>query len=259
MSASEPVACEILNGTVAVLTIQRPERLNALNLAVKQMVEQHLLDLGQRPDIACVVVTGNREVFVAGTDLAEMCDMSSADHGRLRTGAMFEVLRAFPAPLIAAVEGYALGGGCELALACDMIVAGDKARFGQPEIKVGIMPGAGGTQILSRTLGSYRAMKMVLTGEMLSAADALALGLVSEVVEAGTALESAIELASTIAKMPPLSVRAIKAVIKRGQDLPLSDAIACERRAFEALFDTEDQNEGMTAFLEKRRPVFRGR
>jgi enoyl-CoA hydratase/carnithine racemase len=171
---------------------------------------------------------------------------------------MFTVLRGCPKPLIAAVEGYALGGGCELALSCDLIVAGRGTKFGQPEIRVGIMPGAGGTQRLVRVMGKYRAMKMVLTGEPVSAPDALAMGLVSEVVDDGQALTRALELAHTILAMPPLAVRAIKEVVQLGQDAPLETALALERKAFLTLFDSADQKEGMRAFLEKRVPRFSG-
>ena len=162
------------------------------------------------------------------------------------------------ARLIAALEGYALGGGCELALTCDMIIAGRSTKLGQPEIRVGIMPGAGGTQHLLRTIGKYRASKMVLTGEPVAAPDALAMGLLSEMVEDGRALSRALELAKTIAAMPPLAVRAIKEVMHLGQDVPLDTAYALERKAFVMLFDSADQKEGMNAFLEKRKPLFRG-
>ena len=171
---------------------------------------------------------------------------------------MFTVLRRFPKTLIAAVEGYALGGGCELALACDMIVAGGNAKFGQPEIRVGIMPGAGGTQRLLRTVGKYRAMKLILTGEPVTADEALSMGMLSEVVPDGTALDRALEIARTILAMPPLAVLAIKEVMRLGQDVPLETALALERKAFQLLFDTGDQKEGMRAFLEKRNAVYSG-
>jgi enoyl-CoA hydratase len=171
---------------------------------------------------------------------------------------VFNVMRQCPKPLIAAIEGYALGGGCELALTCDMIIAGKSTKLGQPEIRVGIMPGAGGTQRLIRTIGKYRAAKMVLTGEAISAPDALAMGLLSEVVDDGKALSRSMEIAHTVAEMPSLAVRAIKEVMQLGPDVPLETALALERKAFVMLFDSADQKEGMSAFLEKRKPNFRG-
>jgi enoyl-CoA hydratase/carnithine racemase len=169
------------------------------------------------------------------------------------------VLRECPKILIAAVEGYALGGGCELALACDMIIAGAGAKFGQPEIRVGIMPGAGATQRLVRTVGRYRAMKLILTGEPAACEEALAMGIVTEMVADGTALARSLELARTVAGMPQLAVRAIKEVVRLGQDVPLETALALERKAFLLLFDSADQKEGMRAFLEKRAPKWTNR
>ena len=161
--------------------------------------------------------------------------------------------------MIAAVEKFALGGGFELALACDIIIAGEKARFAQPEIRVGIMPGAGGTQILLRTIGKYRTMKMVLTGEQIDAQEAFDMGLISEVVETGEAYSRACLLAQTIVSMPPLAVAAIKEVVKQGQDMPLASALLLERKEFQILFDSDDQVEGMQAFLDKRPPDYSGK
>jgi len=244
---------------IPVLTIVRPERRNALNLEIKGKLADEIEALAADDSVRVIVLTGSGGCFVAGTDLAEMLDMTPGDHARLKTERVFSALRQCPKPLIAAVEGYALGGGCELALCCDLIVAGVSASFGQPEIRVGIMPGAGGTQKLPRIIGAYRAMKLLLTGEPVAAPEALQMGLVSEVVPDGGALERALALARTIASMPPLAVRAIKEVVLAGQNLPLDGALALERKAFLLLFDTQDQKEGMRAFLEKRKPVFRGR
>jgi enoyl-CoA hydratase/carnithine racemase len=243
---------------VAVLVIDRPERLNALNLAVKAQIESALAALIDDAAVSVIVLTGAGRAFVAGTDIAEMQGMSSSDHARLKTDAVFHALRNCPKPLIAAVEGYALGGGCELALACDMIVAGAGAKLGQPEIRVGIMPGAGGTQLLLRTVGKYQAMLMLLTGNHIAAPDALTMGLVSEVVQDGEALSRAIAIARTIASMPPLAVRAVKEAVKMAQETPLSAGLLIERKAFQLLFDTDDQAEGMQAFLDKRRPKYSG-
>jgi enoyl-CoA hydratase len=168
-------------------------------------------------------------------------------------------LQRYTKPLIAAVEGYALGGGCELALACDMIVAGESAKFGLPEIRVGVMPGAGGSQRLLRTIGKYLTMRMILTGEMICAKDGFAMGFLSDVTPDGQALARAIEFAEKISGMPPLSVRAIKEVMQVGGDAPLETALMLERRAFQLLFDSHDQSEGMSAFLERRSPSFLGK
>lgn len=244
---------------VGVITINRPDRLNALNMATKRQLAACLREASSDDTMMAIVVTGAGKSFVAGTDIAEMRDMSAQDHQSLGTGDVFAALRSCPQPVIAAVEGYALGGGCELALNCDMIVAGRGARFGQPEIRLGIMPGAGGTQLLLRSLGRYRAMQLCLTGDHVSASDAAAMGLISELVPDGEALAAATALASRICAMPPLAVRAIKAAVRLGYEQPLDAALAAERRLFEALFETEDQKEGMTAFLEKRPPRYVGR
>jgi enoyl-CoA hydratase len=253
------VTCEHPENGIAVLTINRPERRNALNLAVKACIAEAIGRLASDPAVRVIVLTGAGGYFVAGTDIAEMATMTPTQHTALATGHVFQVIRDCPKTVIAAVEGYALGGGCELALSCDMIVAGSSAKLGQPEIRVGIMPGAGGTQRLLRTIGKYRAMKLVLTGEAISATEAFAQGLLSEVVADGQALASALELARSVCRMPPLSVRATKEVMRLGQDAPLEAALALERQAFLLLFDSEDQKEGMRAFLEKRPPRFQGR
>jgi enoyl-CoA hydratase/carnithine racemase len=239
---------------VAVVTINRPERRNALNLKIKQQLAEAVAALAADQAVRVIVLTGAGGTFVAGTDIAEMATMTPAQHNALQTDRVFTVLRECPKILIAAVEGYALGGGCELALCCDMIIAGAKAKFGQPEIRVGIMPGAGGTQRLLRAMGRYRAMKLILTGEAIVAADAFAMGMLSDVVPDGQALSRSMDLARTVAAMPQLSVRAIKEVIRLGQDVPLETALALERKAFVLLFDSADQKEGMQAFLEKRTP-----
>ncbi len=253
-----PVLYERIDPGVAVITINRPDRLNALNMEVKHLIEMRLAEASADASVAVIIVTGSAKVFAAGTDIAEMRDMTSVRHGELGTNNMFLALRACVKPVIAAVEGFALGGGCELALASDMIVAGEGARFGQPEIRVGIMPGAGGAQLLLRTVGRYRAMMLCLSGEQVGATDAMAMGLVSRLAPEGRALEAAVELAKTICAMPPLAVRGVKEAIRLGQEQPLSTALASERKIFESLFDTQDQKEGMTAFIEKRRPAYTG-
>jgi enoyl-CoA hydratase/carnithine racemase len=257
-SAAALVRCE-RRGAVGILTIDRPERRNALNLQVKREIVEGLAQLEQDAQVAAIVLTGAGGCFVAGTDIAEMADMRPTDHVRLATDHVFHALRRASKPVIAAVEGYALGGGCELALACDIVVAADDAQFGQPEIRVGIMPGAGGTQRLLRTVGRYKTLLWTLTGDMISARDAYAADLASELAPKGEALARSIAIADKIAKMPPLAVQAIREVVRLGADAPLDTALALERRAFERLFDTDDQKEGMRAFLEKRAPVYQGR
>lgn len=246
-------------GRVGIVTIARPERRNALNLQVKQEIIEHLEALAREADVAAIVLTGDGGCFAAGTDIAEMASMRPTDHVRLETDRVFHVIRQSAKPVIAAVEGYALGGGCELALACDLIVAADDAQFGQPEIRVGIMPGAGGTQRLLRTVGRYKGLLWCLTGQMIPARDAHAANLVSELVPTGRALARAIEIGQQIATMPPLAVQAIREAMRLGADVPLETGLALERRLFERLFDSDDQKEGMRAFLEKRPAVYRGR
>lgn len=253
-----PVTVSMAAPGVAVLTIDRPARRNALNLEVKRLLTDFVLALGADDAVKVIVLSGAGGYFVAGTDIDEMLDMTPTSHTLDATDRVFTTLRHSAKPLIAAVEGYALGGGCELALACDLIVASDGARFGQPEIRVGIMPGAGGTQRLLRTIGKYQALRMMLTGEAITATQAFACGLVSELCRDGEALPRALALAATIAAMPPLAVRAIREVVQQGQDAPMESALLLERKAFQLLFDTRDQREGMRAFLEKRAPQFHG-
>lgn len=246
-------------GKVGVVTIVRPERRNALNLQVKQEIVDHLEALARDAEVAAIVLTGDGGCFAAGSDIAEMADMRPSDHVRLATDHVFRVVRQSPKPVIAAVEGFALGGGCELALACDLIVAAEDAQFGQPEIRVGIMPGAGGTQRLLRTVGRYKTLLWTLTGERIPAHEAYAANLVSELVPKGGALLRSIQIAAQIATMPTLAVQAIREAVRLGADVPLDTALALERRLFERLFDSADQKEGMRAFLEKRPPRYQGR
>jgi enoyl-CoA hydratase/carnithine racemase len=256
---SAPVTVEVLDGGVAVVTIDRPRRRNALNLDVKRRLTDAVRTLGADDTVKVIVLTGANGYFVAGTDIDEMTDMTPTSHTLDATDLVFTTLRHSSKPLIAAVEGYALGGGCELALACDLIVAADGAKFGQPEIKVGIMPGAGGTQRLLRTIGKYQALRMMLTGEPISAREAFANGMVSELCPDSQALPQALAMARTIAAMPPLAVRAIREVVQQGQDASLEMALLLERKAFQLLFDTADQQEGMRAFMEKRAPQYQGK
>jgi len=245
---------------VALLTIDRPEALNAVSFALLGELVTALRGLDADPVCRCVVLTGSgSRAFAAGADIRELAGQTPES---LRAGGDFahwDELRQIGLPIIAAVRGYALGGGCELAMACDLIVAGEDAQFGQPEIKLGVIPGAGGTQRLTRAIGKARAMEMILTGRSISARDAEAAGLVSLVVAAEETIDRALELAGRIATMPPLAVRAAKAMVNRAAETNLADGLAAERQAFFDLFATEDQTEGMAAFAEKRAPTWRGR
>ena len=237
---------------VALLRINRPEARNALSLETRRELAGRMQALTKDADIRCAVLTGDDKVFSAGADLASMVTASPIELVEREVHLLWEAIADFPKPLIAAVNGFALGGGCELAMHADIIIAGESAKFGQPEIKVGIMPGAGGTVRLTRLIGRTRAMRLLLTGEMISGAEAFAWGLVSEVVPDKLVLSRGLEMAMTIAAMPALAARQIKEVVLASQDAPLAVSLALERKAFHLLFDTRDQREGMTAFLEKR-------
>ncbi|MEJ2376678.1 MAG: enoyl-CoA hydratase [Pseudolabrys sp.] len=244
---------------VVLLKINRPAALNALNTALRQRLTDLFRELSEDGDVRCIVLTGNEKAFVAGADIKEMSEKGTADITRMNVRRMWGGLADCPKPVIAAVNGFALGGGCELAMHADIIIAGEGARFGQPEIRVGIMPGGGGTQRLLRAVGKFKAMKMMLTGEPVSGREAFDMGLASEVIADEQVLPRALELAGKIASMPPLAVRRIKEVVLAGQDASLSAGLMLERRTFDTLFDTEDQKEGMKAFIEKRKPVFKGK
>jgi enoyl-CoA hydratase len=245
---------------VALVTIDRPEALNALSFDLVRELAGALETLDADPACRAVVLTGSgTRAFAAGADIRELAIQTSAS---LASGGDFDAwarIDAIGLPIVAAVRGFALGGGCELAMACDLIVAGDDARFGQPEINLGVIPGAGGTQRLTRAIGSARAMELILTGRTMTADEAFAAGLVTRVVPAGATVEAALELAARIASMPPLAVRAAKQAVRAAAELPLTHGLAAERQAFFALFDTDDQREGMSAFIEKRPAVWTGR
>ncbi len=244
---------------VAVVRLNRPEVRNALNLTVRELLAKHFADLGSDEVTRCIILTGGDKVFAAGADIRDMVDRTPMEMMARRTDRLWAPIASCPKPVIAAVNGYALGGGCELAMQADIIIAGEGASFGQPEVRIGIMPGAGGTQRLTRAVGKFRAMRMLLTGEPVTARDALAMGLVSEVVADAEVFETALRIAKTIASMPPVAVMQIKEVTLAGQDASLEAAMMLERKAFQLLFSTADQKEGMRAFLEKRKPEFRGR
>jgi enoyl-CoA hydratase len=245
---------------VAQLTLNRPEVLNALDYRTLDELADELESLDRDESVRCVVITGAGDrAFAAGADIKEMADATPVSLSVANNFARWERLKRVRVPLIAAVRGFALGGGCELAMACDMIVASDDATFGQPEIKIGIMPGAGGTQRLTRALGKAKAMEMILTGRNLSAREAYERGLVSQIVAREEVVPAALALASEIAALPPLAVRAAKEAVNRAYELSLDAGLEFERRNFFLLFASDDQKEGMAAFVEKRKPAWKGR
>ncbi len=245
---------------VALVTIDRPAVRNALDAATIDQLADAFEALDADPACRCIVLTGAGErAFAAGADIREMADSTAAGLLASDRFARWERIARVRKPTIAAVRGYALGGGCELAMSCDMIVAAEDAVFGQPEVRLGVIPGAGGTQRLTRALGKAKAMELILTGRNLPAAEAEAHGLVSRLVPADQVLAAALDLAVQVAAMPPLAVQAAIEAIDAAEELPLRDGLALERRLFYLLFATEDQKEGMRAFLEKRPARWQGR
>ena len=247
-------------GSVGIITLDRPEALNALNAALIEDLGQALDSFEADDNIGCIVLTGSSKAFAAGADISEMAPKSYMDVYRedfITAG--WERVSQTRKPVIAAVAGFALGGGCEMAMMCDFIIAADNAKFGQPEINLGILPGAGGTQRLTRAVGKFKAMRMILTGEIISGREADAMGLASAVVADDAVEEHALDMASRIASMPPLAVTQAKEVLLAGQDASLEAGLMLERKAFQILFDSLDQKEGMKAFLEKRKPTYQGR
>jgi enoyl-CoA hydratase len=247
-------------GRVGLVTLNRPEALNALNDGLMDELGAALLGFDADEAIGAIVLTGSAKAFAAGADITAMKDYGFHDVVRENfVTRNWETIRQVRKPVIAAVAGYALGGGCELAMACDIVIAADSARFGQPEIKLGIIPGAGGTQRLPRAVGKAKAMDLVLTARTMDAQEAERAGLVSRVVPAEQLLEEALAAAATIASFSMASVMLAKEAMNRAYEAPLSEGMLFERRLFHALFATEDQKEGMAAFLERRPPQFRQR
>jgi enoyl-CoA hydratase len=245
-------------GRVGLIRLNRPKQLNALNDALMDELGDALAKLDADEAIGAIVLTGSDKAFAAGADIGAMKDWGFMDvykSGYITRN--WERMRSVRKPVIAAVAGYALGGGCELAMMCDIVIAADNARFGQPEIKLGVIPGAGGTQRLPRAVGKAKAMDLVLTGRMMDAQEADRVGLVSRVVAADKMLEEALSVAAQIADYSLPSVMMAKEAVNRAYEAPLAEGILFERRLFHALFGTEDQKEGMAAFIEKRKPAFR--
>ncbi|MEM1402109.1 MAG: enoyl-CoA hydratase-related protein [Pseudomonadota bacterium] len=243
---------------IGVVLLNRPERLNALNLEMRKAISDAFETLAADPEILVIVVTGGSEVFAAGADLKLLVDKSSKEVAKLNLAGYWRAVARCEKPVIAAVCGHCLGAGAELMQMCDIIVADVDANIGQPEAKVGIMPGAGGTQRLIRSVGKQVASLMLMCGETISGERAFHLGLVSDVTERGHAPQRALELARIICRMPPQAMLAIKRTLAQGSDLPLDEALHLEQMEFLRLFDTADKTEGMSAFLEKRRPRFKG-
>lgn len=243
---------------VGIVTLNRPKILNALNLQLIDELVAELELLDKDPDIRTILITGNDKAFAAGADINEMAEASAIDIMKRNQFAVWDRISQISKPIIGAVSGFALGGGCELMMNCDIVIASESAVFGQPEIKLGVMPGAGGTQRLVRAVGLRKAMEMLLTGEPISAAEALRYGLVNRVVPVEAYYQEALKLAKQIAAQPPLAVQVIKKAAHKAEDLPLQEGMDYERNGFYLLLASEDRKEGMQAFLEKRRPRFTG-
>ena len=244
---------------VAVVQFNRPEVLNALNMALMAELVDTLDALDKDDDVRCIVLTGNDKAFAAGADIKEMADTSAMDMLKRDQFARWDRIRKVKKPIIAAVSGFALGGGCELMMTCDIVIASESARIGQPEINIGVMPGAGGTQRLTRAVGKVKAMEMVLTGTMISAEEALRWGLVNKVVPVEVYLQEATTLAREIASKPPVAVRLAKEAILKSFDTTMEGGLEFERKNFYMLFACEDQKEGMRAFVEKRKAEWKGK
>jgi enoyl-CoA hydratase len=243
----------------ALVRLNRPKQLNALNGAVMDELCTTLEELDRDDTVRVIVVTGNERAFAAGADIGEMAGASPIDMLLTNRIGQWDRIRKVGKPVIAAVNGWALGGGCELAMALDLIVAGEGAKFGQPEIGIGVIPGAGGTQRLTRAIGKSKAMEMILTGNPITAREAEEAGLVARVTQDELVVEDALALAATIATKSPIALRLAKEAVNAAYEMSLTDALAHERRLFYLLFSSEDQKEGMAAFLEKRSPDFKGR
>ncbi len=243
---------------IALVQLNRPKELNALNLQLMLELKSALKSLDEDEMVRCIVITGNQQAFAAGADIKQMESKTAIDLLKIDQFETWDQIRKTKKPVIAAVSGFALGGGCELAMTCDMIVASESAKFGQPEIKIGIMPGAGGTQRLTRAVGKALAMEMVLTGKFISAAEALKAGLINRVVPEEIYLDEAIKLANEVCAMSPIATQLAKESVNKAFETGLQEGLFFERKNFYMTFASEDQKEGMSAFVEKRKPAFKG-
>jgi enoyl-CoA hydratase len=246
-------------GNIGIVRLNRPKVLNALSSELVRELVQALEELDKDQSVYVVILAGDEKAFAVGADLKEMSEATPVSLVLGRRFELWDRIRKISKPIIAAVSGYCLGGGNELAMNCDIIIASETASFGQPEVNVGIMPGAGGTQRLTRAVGKQKAMELILTGKAVSADEAYRIGLVNRVVPAESLIDEAKKMANEIASKPPISVRAAKEAILRAQDTTLEVGLDFERKTFYTLFATEDGKEGMKAFLEKRKPVFKGK
>ena len=247
------------DGPVGVVTLNRPKQLNALSGPLMEELVEAIEEFERDGEVRAIVLTGGPTVFAAGADLKEFAVQDAVGMLRNSRIALWDRIKAITKPLIAAVSGFALGGGCELAMQCDMIIASETARFGQPEINVGLMPGAGGTQRLTRTLGKFKAMEMILTGKFIDAREAERRGLANRVVRPETLLDEAKKLGFELAEKPPISLRFAKECVVKAFETTLAEGIDYERKLFYFLFAAEDTKEGINAFVEKRKPQYRGR
>ncbi|MEX0737288.1 MAG: enoyl-CoA hydratase-related protein [Bacteroidota bacterium] len=243
----------------AVVQFNRPEVLNAINIQLMIELVDALETLEKDDDVRCIVLTGNEKAFAAGADIKEMADASAMDMLQRDQFARWDRIRKIKKPIIAAVSGFALGGGCELMMTCDMVIASETAKIGQPEINIGVIPGAGGTQRLTRAVGKVKAMEMVLTGGMITAQEALQWGLINKVVPVEYYLQEAKNLAKEIAGKAPVAVKLAKESVLKAFDTTIEGGLEFERKNFYLLFSSEDQKEGMKAFVEKRKPEWKGR
>ncbi len=243
---------------IALIELNRPKELNALNLQLMQELKEALRDLDNDENVRVIIITGNERAFAAGADIKQMAGKTAIDMLNIDQFSTWDQIRKTKKPLIAAVSGFALGGGCELAMTCDMIIASETAKFGQPEIKIGVMPGAGGTQRLTKAVGKAKAMEMVLTGDFIDAHEAQRYGLVNRVVPVEMYLHEAETLAGKIAAMSPVAAKLAKESVNRAFETHLDEGLNFERKNFYLTFASEDQTEGMNAFIEKRKPDFKG-
>lgn len=244
---------------IALVQLNRPKELNALHLELMAEVRDALKSLDQDPEVRAIILTGNERAFAAGADIKQMAGKNAIDMLLIDQFSTWDTIKKIKKPIIAAVSGFALGGGNELVMHCDMVIASETAMFGQPEIKIGVMPGAGGTQRLTRNVGKVNAMEMVLTGKFITAQRAYELGLVNRVVPVELYLEEAVKLAREVAQLSPIAIKLAKEAVLKAYDSPLSEGLEFERKNFYMLFATEDQKEGMAAFVEKRPADFKGK